>query len=388
MSTRAELDRSFPWVPIVAALMISAPCWFIPTTDIKGSYIPWLDHIATHGPAAFSKPFGDYSPPYYYLLALLSSARGMIPDMAIIKLAAVLSTGVLALAVWRLLESFGVAQAKRFAAYMLLLPSIALNATLTGSCDALWAAAAVMGLVMALSHRHAAMLIWCGIAFAIKAQAIFAGPAILALLISRRVPMHLWLLMPAAMFAMYVPAWALGWPLADLMTLYFRQAEVFHYLSLNAPNVWAPVQLFVDPRSAAAEKFATAVALAATLGLVLMLMRKRIEGATLLAATCLSVLIVAGLLPRMHERYFYLVDVLAYAFAAISRTRGSWIAAALVQTGSTLAFAAYATNTPILAVIGALPMMATLVYFARICAAAPGRVEPLEAIPGGRLAPG
>ena len=39
-----------------------------------------------------------------------------------------------------------------------------------------------------------------------------------------------------------LPAWALGWPAADLALVYVRQAGTFADLSMNAPNIWVIVQ--------------------------------------------------------------------------------------------------------------------------------------------------
>ena len=79
------------------------------------------------------------------------------------------------------------------------------------------------------------MLVWCGIAFSIKAQAIFLAPFAIAFLISRRTPLRYWLIPPSVYAAMMAPAWAAGWPAADLATVYLRQAQYFDDLSMNAP---------------------------------------------------------------------------------------------------------------------------------------------------------
>ncbi|MEO5773517.1 MAG: hypothetical protein ABIQ32_05295 [Sphingomicrobium sp.] len=346
-------------LPLLTAALIYAAYWQIDTTDISNSYGPWIQHIGERGPLrAFAEPFGDYAPPYYYLLALLSLARGFVSDLSLVKLASVISVLLLALAVWRLLHSLGVAQADRFAAWVPVLPTIAINAAVTASCDGLWAAPCVMALAMAQERRHKAMLLWCGLALAVKVQAIFMAPFVLALLIARRVPVHHWFLAPLAAVAAYLPAWLCGWPAADLATIYLHQAGFSEKMSLNAPNIWAIVQLYGSGNLQMLSRIALAAAVAASLAYIALLARRQLEGPALVAAATLSSLIVVGLLPHMHERYFFLADVLAFALAATLASRRAWIDAALVQAGSALGIYAYIVQEPWLAAAGAVPMFA------------------------------
>lgn len=373
-----------PLLPLVAAMAVFAMFWPISTSDIELSYVPWFQHIAQVGPAsALSGPFGDYSPPYYYLLAALSPVRGWFADESIVKLASVTGSLMLALAARHLLYCLRVEDSGRWAAYLLLLPGVIFNAAVSASCDGLWAAAGVMAVAAAVQRRHPAMLVWCGIALAIKAQAIFAAPFVIGLLIARRVPLWQWPLVAAAMTAAYLPAIALGWPVADLFMIYFRQADFFDRLSLNAPNIWAIIQLLPLPNQSALATGGYAASLIAALGLIAMIARKSFDGTTLLAAATLSVLLVAGLLPRMHERYFFLADVLVFCWAAALRMRSAWLTAGLVQLGSALGIAAYATATPLLAALGAIPMIAATVRIASFIVASckAGDAGPIPEMP-------
>lgn len=374
MSAAVQQREPVPLLPLAAALVLCALYWPILTTDIDLSYVPWLRHIAAVGPAsALGTPFGDYTPPYYYLLSLLSLGYGTLPEVSLVKLAGVLATAFLALAVHRLFGALQVSAPIRATAYLLLLPGVMFNAAVFASCDALWAGACVAAVTMAVEHRHRSMLVWCGVAFAIKAQAIFAAPFFLGLLLARRVPFRYWLVMPGAMLALYLPAMILGWPVGDLLTVYFRQAGFFERLSLNAPNIWAAIQLIPGADALWLGRIANAAAVAASLGLVALIARKRLGGPMLLAAGTLSVLLAAGLLPRMHERYFFLADVLAFTFAVACGTRSAWVSAGLVQLGTALGIAAYVTQMPWIAAVGAVPMLLATWRFAKVVRTAPAR---------------
>lgn len=356
---RDLLSRFVIFWPLAAAAILYGCFWSILTPDISLSYVPWLQHIEAAGPVgAFAAPFGDYAPPFYYVLAALSLLSGVLPAATLVKLVGVIGTVLLTLAVHRLLAVLKVAQAWRVALFVPLLPGVALNASLMASGDALWAAPCIMALACGVERRHLAMLVWCGVALSIKQQAIFAAPFVLGLLLARRVPVRLWVAAPLAFFLMYVPAWAAGWPLGNLLTVYVRQAGMMDSLSLNAPNIWTLVQQLVGPPAIALTGVALACATAAALWLTRRMAGLALEGPTLVGAALMSPLLVAGLLPRMHERYFFLADVLALVWSATAGTSRARTDAALVQLGSTLAILAYVSGVAGLGCVGAVAMIA------------------------------
>ena len=353
-----SLARLRPLWPLMAAALLYAWFWPVLTPDITLAYVPWLNHIQEAGPiSAFATSFGDYTPPYYYLLAALSLLSGIVPDVTLVKLVGVLGTAWLTIAVHRLLCALDVADPWRIALFVPLLPGAVLNVSVMASADALWAAPCVLALACAADRRHLAMLIWCGVAFSTKQQAIFAAPFVLGLLLARRVPVRLWPAAPAAMLGMYLPAWAAGWSPSDFLTVYVRQAGFVDGMSLNAPNIWAIVQTVPGFDARVLTGVALATAAAAGVWLAARLAVMRVEGPALAAAALLAPLLIAGLLPRMHERYFFLADILALVWAGAAGTRRASGDAALVQLGSTLGILGYMSGIDGFACLGAVAMI-------------------------------
>lgn len=349
---------------IFAGIMIVAVWWHamllpIFTTDVINDYIPWFNHIVDTGPiAAFAHPFGAYNPPYLYLLALATPLKGVIADGFIIKAVGVLGNVAAAAAMWHLLVRLKVDDAKRLAICLLALPTLILNAALLGQSDAMYAAPLLMAMAAAIDRKHPAMLGWCGLAIGIKLQAVLIGPFILVLLIARRVPLHHWLWTPAIYALTLVPAWLAGWPVYDLLTIYAGQADTFHDVALNAPNIWMVAMLL-----GAQSHDITGLAMVTAVGAVAAYLARFIATARhftpvmLVRLALLAPLITAGLLPRMHERYFLLADVLALVLAIISPNRSDWRIAAYVQLGSILGLFAYCVGWPWMAGVGAIPML-------------------------------
>lgn len=365
MMVTRQHATSLPPVPASLAIATAILWLSMPgvAKDMVTYMIPWYDHIVATGPvAAFTEPFSGYTPPYLYLLAALSLFNGVASTMLLIKLLSLAGTVVLALAVRHLLVRLDVSRPERAAALVVAMPSVLLNAALLGQCDAMWATACVMALAAAVGRRHNAMLAWCGLALAFKAQAILIAPFFLVLLIQRRVPFARWLIAPATFMAAMLPAWAMGSPASDLVTIYFRQVDTFPALSVNAPNIWEVLQAL--PIGLSLVGLAAAAAIGATAAYLARFSTQFLGHRALLSAALLAPLMLAGLLPFMHESCFFLADVLAFVLAATYRDRSSITIAILVQSGSTLALLGYLSGFTGFAMLGAAAMIVATIRLA------------------------
>jgi Gpi18-like mannosyltransferase len=355
--------------------------------DLAFYLFPWLDHIRSAGPvAAFAAPFSNYTPPYLYLLSAASLLG--LSDLATVKLVAVGAVALLSVAVWRLLRALGSDSAADGAVVALLLPTVVLNGPMLGQCDALWAAPCLMAVAAAVERRPVAMATWAGLAFAVKAQAAFIAPfALVVIARDRKWPPLL--IPPAIYFLMVAPAWAAGWPIGDLLTVYAHQFGYKELLS-NAPNLWA-LPAAITGRAPPHVLFTLGYGLAAcAVALYLWKAPRRTMDAALLAA-----LLFPFVLPKMHERFFFLADMLSFAAAFADRRMVAVFVA--VQAGSLLSLLAYGTDLAPLNVLGSLAMA-----FALYRTAMPGRshqrhspatstghsVQPGDPFDQGRAQPG
>ena len=157
-----------------------------------------------------------------------------------------------------------------------------------------------------------------GIAFSFKLQTVFVLPLWGGLWLLRRVRFRELLWFPAAYATTCVPALLLGKPLGDILGVYFGQAaEYSGYLNLNAPNMYALIPHGAEVNTALAARLGilAAFALAAAVLAALLVFRRQVDDRALLAAAVVLAIGVPFLLPHMHERYFFLADVLALAWA-------------------------------------------------------------------------
>jgi hypothetical protein len=316
--------------------------------DLNTYLFPWIEHIRTAGAVdAFREPFGNYTPPYLYLIAVGT----LLTDnsLVIVKALSAISCGLAAIAVWRLVRTKR--SSIEAAAMSLLLPTMIIDGPTLGQCDGIWVALCLLSVAAAIDGRMLAMVVWCGIAFAFKAQAAFIAPFVLSVLLQRRANIVLWIVPPTIYCVAMLPAWLVGWPALDLATIYFRQAEYFTTIG-SSPGLWAigtailpgkPTDLFLIGYAAGAIFSAIYVAL---------LCRRALSREQMVEAALLSALALPFLLPKMLERFTLLADLLALSLAFISPKRVNGLVAPAVVGASSTGYLAYWAAIDWLPIIG------------------------------------
>lgn len=385
---------------IVTALAVRYLGFGVVTPDFTMYLAPWSRFIATHGGYhALQHEFADYNVPYLYLLVVLTYLAEHTPMSLLtgIKLVSVAFDGVLAWYTFRLvgLRHRGWWVPTLAAAAVLLLPSVVVDGAFWAQCDSVYAALALAGLYHVLRERPWLGCLLLGTAYAVKQQTMFVFPVLLILLLARRLPWRCLLAMPAAYLLLAVPAWIIGRPLGSLLTVYLAQTGRYTRLVLNAPTMYA----FAPPGSQShglrvLGLVVTVVAFLALAGAVLV-RRLPLDSQRVIVLAAASAVMAPFLLPAMHERYFYLADVLTVV-AACCVPRRLWYVPVLVQITSIFTYQRYlgrhADNYPldwplpydlrVLAVLMFVALLATLAEALRrppTDPPAPRRAEPVLA---------
>ena len=346
---RAQLSRQWFWLccaALVCALVVRFFLMDHQTSDYTDFLSRWAQFFRDNGGfAGIRQPIGDYNVPYLYFMAAISYLPA--PDLYLIKLFSIFFDLVLALVAMRLVrrvypkrESWA---AGVFCA-VLLLPTVVLNGACWGQCDSIYAALTLLALADALEGRPARSVVWLGVAFSFKLQTIFLIPLWCVLWYSGRVRFKHLLLFPLSYFATILPALLLGKPLVDILGVYFNQMGLYNdRLTLNAPSLYALIPYGVEVNGPLWSKVGVAAAFAFVLGLLgwLFFRRGRLTDEHILTAALLLAIGVPLLLPHMHDRYFFLADVLAVIWCC-SDIRRCPVPVA-VQTASLGGYHAYLT---------------------------------------------
>ena len=185
-----------------------------------------------------------------------------------------------------------------------------------------------MSMLSALTGRGRACAITWTVAFCFKLQAVFILPALgIAFFMGKIKAKHL-LWIPAVLFISLVPALLAGRSLASCLSIYADQTQEYGYLFHNAPTIWH----FFE--SADFESFSVVTVFTAGAAVILFLFfcltfLKKLKTEDLIRIFFISAMLVPYVLPRMHERYFYMADIMALIYFMYNR-RKWYIPSALV----------------------------------------------------------
>lgn len=327
-------------LPVGAAMLVRALCLDYVSGDYQDFLAGWVDYFRDNGGfSAIAEPVGNYNVPYLYFLALISYLP--IPDLYLIKLFSIAFDVILAWGGLRLVRAVrrrGADDPAPWAAFavLLLLPTVVLNGAYWAQCDSVYGALTVLAAALVLEGRNKTSVALMAAAFSFKLQTVFVLPLWGVLWLAKRVKFRQLWVFPGVYLLTILPALLLGKPLGDILGIYFSQAAQYPRLTLNAPSVYQFLPYGTEDASgilSAAGIAAAAVLVLALLGVGLWQGRRLDRGQVLAVAVVLAIG-VPFLLPHMHERYFFLADVLTVCWACVQARRAP---AAVLVCGSSLA---------------------------------------------------
>lgn len=267
-----------------------------------------------------STPIGDYNMPYLYVLLLIS--RLPFSDLYCIKLFSVLADMAVALAVGKTATLLTKKQLPILLAFAaaLFAPTTWLNSAYWGQCDSVYSAFALWGLYCGIKKRPVASMLLFSVALAFKLQAIFILPIIAFLLVTGHMRLRELPLFPLGFLAAMLPALLAGRSFHDTFSIYIDQTNAYPYLSLNAPSFWSLIsnEYFYDLTAVP-----VILALLLTLLTLFVFLKKYpvMDTTALLELALIFSLLIPWSLPRMHERYFYLAEILSILYVVSAPKR-------------------------------------------------------------------
>lgn len=305
--------------PVAAALYARTFFLDFVSLDYLNFLSQWMEFFRQNGGfSAISQSVGDYNVPYIYFLASISYLS--IPDIYLIKIFSIIFDFVLAFSALKLTGSLTERRIAQFSAFIIVLfiPTVVLNSACWGQCDSIYSAFALLSLYFALKNRPNISVIMIAIAFSFKLQTIFVMPVFFVMLYSGRVKIKNLLLFPAVFFGFSLPAALLGKPFIDIFGVYISQAGQYNdRLTLNAPSVFTFAQDNYKTDPWALLGIIAAFIFVYAVFAFLFIRRNRLDNVSVFTAALLFSVAIPLLLPHMHERYFYMADVLSVVFACV-----------------------------------------------------------------------
>jgi Gpi18-like mannosyltransferase len=343
------------------------------SADWQVFFAGWMHVLHTKGLHAFQQPFSDYNFPYLFLLWVvdhlgLGSLLAVKLLSVVIDAALATGAGLLAHQLWPQVRAVSAA------AVVFALPTVMLNGALWGQSDGLYTSVAVFAILFACRGRWTLAGALLGAALAVKLQTIFVAPPLLLLWWHRdRRPWSI-----AAAFASFLiltlPPVLFGRSLPSVLGTYRTQTHEYAALTNNAPNLyqWWPWSYH------AGNLTATVLTVIALVSIGCLGTRRWTRATTsgpafargTVAYCCFAAALLPFVLPRMHERYFYIAEVLAVILAF--GCRAGLLAAGLLQVATLLAYAPFLTQRTVLplpvaamATLGSIAALAFVVWRGR-----------------------
>ena len=290
------------------------------TLDYQNFLTHWVSFFRDNGGfKALSRPIGNYNIPYLYFLAFFSYLN--IKDLYLIKLLSIFFDVVLALASTLMLSRFTRSINRLTACFfaVLFLPTVFLNGALWSQCDSMYVALAILAVYLALEDRPVLSMLCIMLSFGFKLQAVFIMPVFAVLYFMGKFKLRHFLLFPLGYCVLVLPAVIAGRPFWDCISLYFNQTgSIGSGLNYNSPSVYAVFNNVQNTELASKLGILAAFVFMFSLLAVCFFFRQRLNDKAILAAALLFSVGIPFLLPHMHDRYFFLCDIITLILASIS----------------------------------------------------------------------
>lgn len=284
------------------------------TLDYQNFLLPWVQFFRKSGGLkALADFFGNYNAPYTYLLAVFSYIDAS--PLYLIKLSSIFFDIILAWAVLKIVLHLTEDENCALVSFLsaMLLPTVMLNSACWAQCDGIYAAFSLWALYFGLKEKFLPSMICMAIGFSFKLQAIFMLPVFGIFLFSGKMKFRYVFVFPLAYIAMMLPVIFAGRGIKDALLYYFTSmGTTGSGINYNSVSIFALLKVpFMDYNPIIPAAFIT-LAFLLTLAIVFAgaSARKKLSSKTQVLAAALLVTVIPFLLPHMHDRYFYLSEVM------------------------------------------------------------------------------
>ena len=343
LSFRNETDMlssfAFAVLAMATLVFIRVCLLYYASGDYNNFLVHWVNDFKNMSVFdALKTPIGDYNVPYLYLLLIISKIPA--PDLVLIKAFSCLFDILLGYAAMLIVRKLTNSKTISLLAFVLTtaIPTVVLNSSMWGQCDSIYGFFCLMTLYFALCKKGANAIIMFSIAFTFKLQAMFLLPAIIICILIGNIKLRHLIFFIIVNLVAVLPTVVCGRNLFEVLTIYFRQTQNYPSLDMNAPTIFRFV-FNVD-----FNWFNMLGIMLGGFGVLCLLYfafikRDKIDNRALVTFFYLSALAVPYLLPRMHERYFFVADVLSLVLFLIARKL--WYVPLVTIFASFVAYAYY-----------------------------------------------
>lgn len=280
--------------------------------DYVEYFDPWVKEYRKSIRLALKNGVGDYYIPYNIFLAIASLLP--IPTNYSIGAISCIFDYLTCFFIYRILsENFSQVIDKTIAAIIsvayLFIPTIVLNGATWKQCDAIYAFFLIVFLKCIIDDRIRTAFVMLGIAYSFKQQAIFVIPLLIILyFIKKNIKLVYFVYTLIVFLIAGLPAIFMGRPAIEVYSIYFSQVSEYNQMTLNYPNLYLITMMNYETLHIYALAF-TVIILALTFFYIVGYM-KSLSSKNVFFLAAWIVWTCCMFLPKMHQRYDYMVAIL------------------------------------------------------------------------------
>ncbi|MDD6302378.1 MAG: hypothetical protein PUA56_03590 [Bacillales bacterium] len=312
----------------IIALLIRVAMFNEVSWDVESFLTSWYKEILNDY-KALGKSVGDYTPAYLYFIWFLSLFRfepGSLPFVYGIKIFSIIFDFACAifagLIVYRLTDKNKLKAAFTYALVLCGI-TVCLNSSWWGQCDSIFVSFCIASIYFFLRKNHRTSMILYGFAFAFKLQSIFILPIFVIAAFRRELKFKYFLYIPFVYILFALPSCFIADNFFDrfgeIMMVYVNQtANSYSQLALNAGTFWTLIfKNFTNSDTISAFSVPLSLGVIGTTLFALFHSKKEFDDFDYIDIFMLFSLIVPFILPHMHDRYYFLTDVMVCIYVIL-----------------------------------------------------------------------
>ena len=327
-------------ITVVGLYLRYLPYDFI-SRDMNRFLIPWFQIIKDNGGfVALNQQVGDYGLLYQTIIAAFSYAE--VNPVYLYKALSIFFDFLLAGSVAYFIRKSDTGKSccneiKRrvciscaIYASILFLPTVVMNSAFWGQCDSIYTFFLLWSLWFLYKERYSLSFLMLGCSLAFKLQGILLMPLFLFFCFYKKFSAFNFLITVFTFWLSGIISYIHGRGLLDGFAVYVFQVGEFRRMWINVPSIW----FFFEENYEKYHIIAICLTFLILSIVLLMLLRSNIVITTFTHITAFALFIewtCIIFLPAMHERYTYVMDILAL-FLAFSDKR--FIKYALIAVGT------------------------------------------------------
>ncbi len=323
------VDIVFATVIWILGIFLRYKLFPIQSGDYVGCLEIWMNKIREYGGwKSLKYEISNYTSPYMYLMCLVSGADNTLYALKWISVAFdYIAAIAMFMIVWQLTKN--TRKSILGMSFLILSPTVFVDSAYWCQCDIIYCSFILWAIYFFLKDRSELCMLMVGISFAFKLQAVFILPFLVIMWLKKKtVRIVDFLFIPGIYVILQLPAAMFGRPIGDLMTIYFNQADTYPWCTLQYPNAY----IFFDENYTAGHYF-NELSGAGTFLVVIVLgvlayyiytSKVKMTHNFIITLALFSVAVTIYLLPHMHERYGFIIDLLAIIYV-ILRPKKFWI---------------------------------------------------------------